>query len=69
MGDRPETLGLDKPFGPGVFGKSRVSEASTFALEKIAYSGGRSEYGLAQPRAAGFFIGVSGTFALEIFPL
>jgi hypothetical protein len=36
-------------------GRTRGSEASTFVLEKIAYSGGRSEFGLAQPRAAGHF--------------
>ena len=32
-----------------------MSEASTFVLAKIAYDGGRPEFGLAQPQAAGRF--------------
>ena len=55
MEDRPEILGLDKPFGPGAFGKTRASETSIFTSEKIAYDEGRSEFGLAQPQAAGRF--------------
>ena len=55
MRDRPEMLGLDILFGPGVFGKDKVRSEVAFASEKIAYDGDRSEYGLAQPRAAGCF--------------
>ena len=36
-------------------GKTRASEASTFVLENFPYDGGRSEFGLAQPQAAGHF--------------
>ena len=56
-------------WGSGIFGKIWGRSAVTFVLVNFPYDGGRSEYGLAQPRAAGFFIGVSGTFALENFPL
>jgi hypothetical protein len=40
-------------WGSVVFGKVWGRSAVTFVLEKIAYDGGRSEFGLAQPRAAG----------------
>lgn len=56
-------------WGPGVFGKTWGRSAVTFVLANFPYDGGRSEYGLAQPRAAGFFTVASGTFALENFPL
>jgi hypothetical protein len=48
-------MGAERRSGSVGSGRTRASEASTFVLEKIAYSGGRSEFGLAQPRAAGPF--------------
>ena len=42
-------------WGSGVFGKIWGRSAVTFASEKIAYDGGRSEFGLSRSRAAGHF--------------
>ena len=56
-------------WGSGIFGKNESRSAVTFVLAIFPYDGGRSEYGLAQPRAAGFFTVASGTFALGFFSL
>ena len=39
--------------GPVGFRKSKARSAVTFSLEKFSYSGGRSEFGLRHPVAAG----------------
>ena len=56
-------------WGSDIFGKIWGRSAVTFVLANFPYDGGRSEFGLAQPRAAGFFTVASGTFALGFFPL